>query len=235
MSASEESPTLTFKVLDSFPEVGGGQQGIATDRKHVYVQSTTLLVKYDLEGKVLAKSDTLDQHHGGLVYRDGNLYVAVSGCKKEGSDYQRINVYDADTFEKLESHDIADQFSICAGGMAYYDGHYYVAESYWDNDHHDYIVKYDENLNYVETYTVDFKSPYGIQGIEYIPSLGKFLVHSHGDEFYLIEPDFDNASIQLGRAPFKLQDAAWLEDDSIVVNDRAGERVVFVELFGAKK
>ncbi|MFC1738557.1 right-handed parallel beta-helix repeat-containing protein [Planctomycetota bacterium] len=125
-----------------------------------------------------------------------------------------------------------------AGGMEYFDGHFYVAESYFDYDHFDYIVKFDENFNYVDSYRIDFKSSYGIQGLAYLPSLDMFQVNSHGNEFYLIDTDFNSSTIQhgltfSGEFPHGLQDVAYLDENTILLNANGREddlNIVFAEL-----
>jgi len=221
---------LKLTVVKAFPEVGGGQQGIATDGEHVYVQSTHLLVKYDLDGNVLAKGAELRWHHGGITYHDGKIYAAVSECCRQGTDKHWVCVYDAETLEQVAGHDVGKFFGVCTGGIAYLDGHFYVAESYFDNDHDDFVVKFDADFNFVQSFRIDFKCPYGIQGLDYVPSINKFLVNSHAREFYLIDPDLDSASIEPRLAPFELQDVACLDASTFLFNDRSGKKVAFVRL-----
>lgn len=224
------TPPLKLTVIKSFPETGGGQQGIATDGEHVFVQSTFVLFKYDLKGKLLARSEKRRWHHGGITCHDGKIYAAVSECAKEGTRKHWVYVYDAKTLEKLAEHDVGDKFEVCAGGIAYFDHHFYVAESYFDNEHDDYVVRYDADFNFVRSYRVKFKCSYGIQGLDYLPSIRKFVVNSHGREFYLIGPDFDSRTLEPGRAPFALQDAAYLNPSTLLINDRSGKRVVFARI-----
>jgi len=219
---------LKLVVGRSFAVSTGVQQGIATDGTHVFVQSTYELVKYDIEGRLIARSGKLTLHHGGIACHDGKVYAAASECCKEGTKVHRVLVYDAETLEKVAEHDIGEFFGVCAGAIAYYNGHFYVAESYFDNDHQDFIVEFDESFKRVAAYTIDFKCPYGIQGLDYLPDVGKFVVNSHGRAFYLIAPDFDSKTIEAGEAAFELQDVAYLEPGTCVVNDRRGLKVVFV-------
>ncbi len=234
-SSTPSSPSLTLTVTDSFPEVVSGQQGIATDGTHIYVQSTSVLAKYDRKGRLVKKTNTLQWHHGGITCHNGVIYAAVSECCKEGTDKHWINVYDAETLEKTASYDVAAHFTVCAGGIAYFDDHFYVAESYYDNDHADYIVKFDKDFQFVATYTVPFKSPYGIQGLAYLPEQDKFMVNSHGKRFYLIDTNFNPTSLEVGKAPFELQDLARINETTLVLNNRPGKRIVFATLPKAKE
>ena len=227
---NEETRALELEIREGFPEAVGGQQGIATDGTHVFAQSTHELVKHDLEGKVVAKSGDLQWHHGGITYHDGRIYAAVSECSAKGTRLHWVYVYDAQTLEKIEEHDVGRHFTVCAGGIAYYDGHFYVAESYYDNDHNDYVVKFDRDFKFMASYRIDFKCPYGIQGLDYLPDRGTFMVNSHGTAFYLIDTDFNAVTIQPATAPFKLQDVAYVKPGVVVLNDRDGKRVVFAGL-----
>ncbi len=221
---------LKLAVGKSFPVEAAGQQGIATDGKHVFVQATHVLYKYDLKGKFLAKSEERRWHHGGILYHDGKIYAAVSECSRKGSDKHWVCVYDPTSLEKVNEYDIGKHFRVCAGGIAYFDHHFYVAESYYDNDHEDYVVQFDTEFRYVKAHRVKFKCPYGIQGLTYVPVEKSFVVASHGREFYRIDSEFQNHTIEPGRAPFDLQDVAHVKGSTYVVNERAAKRVVFAEI-----
>ncbi len=229
-SDSSATSSLVLTISHTFPEAVPGQQGIATDGTHVYVQSTSVLAKYGIEGTLLKKTEELEWHHGGIAYHEGHIYAAVSACPREGTDKHWVFVYNAETLAKTATYDIAEYFKVCAGGIAYFDGHFYVAESYYDNDHADYIVQFDREFKFVAAFKIDFKCPYGIQGLAYLPERDKFMVNSHGKAFYLIGTDFDNATLELGEAPFALQDVAFLKGTTIVLNDRPGRRIAFAEL-----
>ncbi len=228
--ATAEPSTLSLKVIRTFPESVDVQQGIATDGEHIFVQSTKVLAKYDGAGRLIQKSAEREWHHGGIAYHDGHIYAAVSECSRAGTEKHWIVVYDAESLEEVAIHDMSAYFTVCAGGIAYHDGHFYVAESYYDDDHRDYIVEFDEDFQLVAKHRVEFKSPYGIQGLAYLPSVDRFILNSHGKAFYLIDTDFDSESIEYGSAPFALQDVAHFDGGTFVVNDRAGRRVVLTEL-----
>jgi hypothetical protein len=238
--AGEETPVASTSVqaltiTRSFPEVVSGQQGIATDGTHVYVQSTSLLAMYDNSGLLLKQSKKRTWHHGGIACHAGRIYAAASECCKEGSEKHWIVEYDAETLEEIARHDVGAHFTVCAGGIAYFEDHFYVAESYYDDNHADYIVQFDKNFQFVAAFTIDFKSPFGIQGLAYLPEEDKFMVNSHGKPFYLIDVNFDSATLEPGEAPFALQDIAHLKGTAFVLNDRPGRRIVFAELSANQK
>lgn len=212
-------------------------QSIATDGKYIYTIPGGL-VKYDMNGNELSRGNADDRHFGGFTYLDGKLYCAVSECTEKGTDKHSVVVFSTESMEIIAEHDIGDYFGICAGGMEYFDGCFYVAESYFDNDHFDYIARFDKKFNYVDSYRVDFKSPYGIQGLAYLPSLDMFQVNSHGNEFYLIDTDFNSSTIWPGLTsteefPHGLQDVAYFDENTILLNANGREgdlNIVFAEV-----
>lgn len=222
---------LTFQVIRelSIP-TEESQQGIGTDGQHLYVQTSYRLLKYGLDGKLVATGERSRWHHGGITVVDGKVYCAVSECSKEGTDKHWVRVYDAESLKHVASHDVGRHFSICAGGIAHRDGHFFVAESFFDDDHTDRIVEFDSAFRHIRTHEIDFKSPYGIQGLDYLPSSDQFQVHSHGPEFYRINSRLESASIRPGKAGFNLQDVALQKKDVLIVNSRKAQRVLFVRV-----
>ena len=213
--------------------IGGGfpafaYQGVATDGEYVYTAVTHNIFKYDMEGNWLADSSYVDWHIGGITYHDGYIYAVVSECSSSGTTKHWVYKYDTN-LNKVAEYDIGDYFTICVGAIAYYDGHFYVAESYFDNEHYDKIVKFDTSFNYVETIEIPHKCEWGIQGIEYIASKNLFQINCHSRQFYRINTSFDSSTIKIGLSPFTLQDLAYLNDSvSIYVNPSAS-RVEFVD------
>ena len=207
-----------------------GQQGVATDGKHLFVQNTQQLFKYDLNGRLLNTSSKQTLHHGGITWVAGKLYCAVSGCEPTGSPIQRVHVYDPETFRLLQHHDISKHFTICAGGIAYRKNHFYLGASFFDNDHTDTIVQFDAQFTHIKTYQVAFRSPFGIQGLEYLPASDQFQIHSHGRDFYRINACFDRQSLLPGQANFELQDVARLDDQTLLINHRNAAKLLFVRV-----
>ena len=216
-------------------------QSIATDGESLYTFPGRL-VKYDLEGNELARGKTDDRHFGGFTYHNGKIYAAVSECTEKGTDQHQVVVFDTASMAIIAEHDVGSYFSTCAGGMETFEGHFYVAESYFDDDHLDTIVKFDEDFNYVDTYRVDFKSSFGIQGLAYLPGLDRFQVNSHGNGFYLIDTHFHSHTLHhgltaLAEFPHGLQDVAYLDENTLLLNanGRDGDlNVVFAELIHPK-
>jgi len=222
----------SFNITNEFSasEVGTSQQGVTTDGTYIYVTGNTNIFKYDMNGNYQGESAAISWHFGDLVYHDGYLYAAVSECPSSGTSTNHW-IYKYDTnLNKVAEYDISSEFDVCPGAITYYNNHFYVAASYWDSDHYDKIVKYDTSFNYVETIITNVKSNYGIQGIEYLPSLNLFQINSHGAEFYRINTNFDNSSIVKYTAPFDLQGIAYLNSTTMLYNNRAGQKIEFVDI-----
>ena len=205
-----------------------GQQGIATDGKFLYIQNTQQLFKYSLTGKLIQSGPKLALHHGGATVVDGRVYVAVSACASGGTSQHFVHAYDTQSLALVDAYDVGEHFSVCAGGIAHRNGSFFVAESFFDNDHDDRIVEFDAKLKHVRTHEVSFKSPYGVQGLEYLPETDQFQVHSHGREFYRINARFEEESLVAGKAGFDLQDIARIDEQTLLVNRRDAAKVLFI-------
>tara|TARA_B100000029_G_C17537222_1_gene945338 strand:+ start:657 stop:1394 length:738 start_codon:yes stop_codon:yes gene_type:complete len=206
-----------------------GQQGIATDGKNIFVQNSQQLFKYDRNGKLLLSGPKLKLHHGGITYVKGNIYAAVSGCEAQGSNLHFVHVYNPHSLELIKKYDISNHFSICAGGIAYRDDRFYIAESFFDNDHYDRIIEFDSSFKHIKDYQINFKSPFGIQGLEYLPTINSFQIHSHGKAFYRINSQFDNNSLISGQLNFELQGLALLDSKTLLINNRDAETIEFAK------
>ena len=229
--ASEAAEPLHFRVKRQLHlPSDDGQQGIGTDGKFLFVQNSQQLFKYDLDGNLIQAGPKLQLHHGGIVCLQGRVYVAVSGCESTGTDQHLVHVYDAQSLALIEKHEIGVHFTVCAGGIAHRRGHFFVAESFFDDEHLDRIVEFDEAFQFVKDHTVNFKSPSGIQGLEYLPATDQFQVHSHGKDFYRINASFESHSLIAGQAEFELQDVTRLDAKTLVVNHRHAESVWFIDL-----
>ena len=105
-----------------------------------------------------------------------------------------------------------------------------MAESFFDDEHLDRIVEFDASFQHIKDYHIEFKSPYGIQGLEYLPGPDQFQIHSHGKVFYRINGRFESHSLISGQANFELQDLARLDANTLIVNNRQAQTMEFVKL-----
>ena len=82
----------------------GHLQDVWRDGNVLYWAHTLALVKTDLSGNVLAKTD-VSEHHAGLEVRDGKVYVAVcdmqdkTGGETLPNSRVTVKVYDAETLK----------------------------------------------------------------------------------------------------------------------------------------
>lgn len=231
---SKDEDALRFEVIRKIPiPAESVQQGIGTDGEFLYLQTTNRLVKYDLAGERAAIGEKLSYHHGGITVHDGKIYCAVSECKKVGTKRHWIKIYDCESLKLLASHDVGQHFTVCAGGIAHRDGHFFVAESFFDDDHDDRIVEFDASFRHLRSHQIKFRSPYGIQGLEYLPATDQFQIQSHGRRFYRIDSDFESASLRLGEADIELQDLALMPGENLLINHRKGKALLVVRVVSA--
>ncbi|MGM0491875.1 MAG: hypothetical protein ACQER1_02955 [Armatimonadota bacterium] len=127
-------------------------QGIATDGKAIYWSFTTVVVKTDLDGKVLARVEG-PYHHGDLCYHDGRVYVAWSNHFNKPDADSQVWVYDAESLQLLEKHMIPE-VTYGAGGMDYADGHFYVIGGLPHEIDENYVYEFDADFNHVETHVI---------------------------------------------------------------------------------
>ncbi len=131
-------------------------QGICTDQKDaVYWSFTTTLVKSDLEGKVLERI-TVANHHGGLCYQGGRVYVAVNLGKfndPNGNADSWVYAYDADDLSFLEKHEIQEVF-YGAGGIGFRDGHFLVVGGLPEEVRENYVYEYDADFTFVKRHVL---------------------------------------------------------------------------------
>ncbi|MBN1294334.1 MAG: hypothetical protein JXB48_21035 [Candidatus Latescibacteria bacterium] len=134
---------------------GGHLQGIATDGKSIYWSFTVELVKTDMNGKII-KNVNGPSHHGDIVYHTGKVYVAVNlGLfnQEPGKADSWVYVYDADNLTLLTKHDVQEVVH-GAGGITYYNEHFYVVGGLPDSYKENYVYKYDKDFRFIERHVV---------------------------------------------------------------------------------
>jgi hypothetical protein len=202
-------------------------QGVAYDGDHVYISQSKRIYKYHTGG-VYTGYTYLDNntHYGDLVVVGDYVYIASSHCDSGGqSTFDKIEVFDL-KLNKVTEHDIGAYFTTCAGAVAYRDGKYYVAESFYDSTNFDRIVVFDDNFEYIETKVTSHKSNWGIQGLDYVESMGMWRIQSHGTGYYYINADFENSSIQTETAGYSLQGIAYAGNGKCLTNNRASRQII---------
>ena len=126
-------------------------QGIAGNGVDtLYWSFTTVLVKTDLAGKVLAQVEA-PYHHGDLCLVGDRLYVAWSNTfNKPGGD-AKVYVYDADDLSLLDIKPVPE-VTFGAGGMDHHDGHFFVIGGLPKDYEENYVYEYDGDFKYVKTH-----------------------------------------------------------------------------------
>ena len=147
---------------------------------HLYWSVTRSIAKTDLTGRILAQSEYIDDHQGGLEVRNGRLYTAAcmqhKKCGGKTTPECRVTVreYDAETLKPIAAHvtDINDR----AGSLAILDDGTYVVGCLRPQDLQDAQVRFhhlDRNFKLIKTYVLD-NVPV-LLGIEVIKKKGQFL------------------------------------------------------------
>ena len=144
----------------------GHLQGITTDKSNaIYWCFTTSLVKTDETGKLLAKT-SVPSHHGDLTFYDGKVYVAVNlgqFNKEAGHAESWVYVYDAYKLKLLSKHSIPEVVH-GAGGIDYYEDHFFVVGGLPEGHKANYVYEYKKDFTFMKRHTV--KSDYTLMGIQ---------------------------------------------------------------------
>ena len=128
-------------------------QGIATNGiDEIYWSFTTVLVKTDLEGNVLARVEG-PYHHGDLCYADGKVYVAWSNHFNKPDADSKVYIYDAEDLTLLEIRDVPE-VTFGAGGMDAHDGHFFIIGGLPEGYEENYVYEYDGEFNHLETHVI---------------------------------------------------------------------------------
>ena len=158
-------------------------QDVCHDGKALYWAHTSVLIKTDLKGKIIAKA-AVGEHHAGLEVRNGKVYVAVcvlqgkTGGKTLPSSRVTVNVYDAKTLKLLEEHvtDINDR----SGSLAILDDGTFLVGCLRPPDITKTQVRFhhlDRNYKLIKSYVLD-NVPVKL-GIETIKRHGGFYYLNH--------------------------------------------------------
>ncbi len=97
-----------YQLKDVFPVAG--RQGVACDGKFIYVSGSTVLYKYDMDGKLVKQNDKpfegypiASNHIGDIDVYNGEIYVSAENFMDGvGKDIQ-IAVHDAETLKLKRS------------------------------------------------------------------------------------------------------------------------------------
>ncbi|WP_159452271.1 glycerophosphodiester phosphodiesterase family protein [Singulisphaera sp. GP187] len=141
-------------------------QGIATnDRDALFWSFTDVLIKTDLDGKVVAKVPVAN-HHGDLCFHGGKLYVAVNlgqFNKPAGRVDSWVYVYDATTLKELARHKTPEVVH-GAGGIAFHGGNFFVVGGLPEGSNENYVYEYDPSFAFQKRHVL--ASGFTLMGIQ---------------------------------------------------------------------
>ncbi|MGC9319184.1 MAG: hypothetical protein ACP5KN_14220 [Armatimonadota bacterium] len=131
----------------------GHLQGLAGNGVDtLYWSFTTVLVKTDIEGQVLAKAE-VPYHHGDLCLVKDRLYVAWSDTfNKPGAD-SHVYIYDADDLSLLDTVAVPE-VTFGAGGMDHHKGHFFIIGGLPEGYEENYVYEYTADFEHVQTHTI---------------------------------------------------------------------------------
>ncbi len=149
-------------------EYPGHLQGIATDDSgNIYWSLTSVLVKTNASGAPLARV-TVPRHYGDLTWHGGKVYVAANfGAFNEepGKAKSWVCVHDAETLALLASNAVPEVVH-GAGGMEWYNGHFFVVGGLPATHTANYVYEYTESFAFVQRHVIESGQTYrGIQTV----------------------------------------------------------------------
>lgn len=131
-------------------------QGVATDGTNVFWTFTTVLVKTDLSGKVLAKDEVPHgMHMGDLCCRKGKVYVGMNMGMSDGCRVgDEIWEYDVATLKLLAKHPTPEAV-FCNNGLEWYGGSYWVTTSAPRYSRYNLLFRYSEDFRFMGCRFID--------------------------------------------------------------------------------
>jgi len=128
-------------------------QGIAGNGVDtLYWSFTTVLVKTDLTGKVLARAE-VPTHHGDLCLAGDRLYVAWSDRFNAPGADSKVYVYDADDLSLLAAVPVPE-VTFGAGGLDQREGHFFIIGGLPEGYQANYVYEYDGEFRYLRSHTL---------------------------------------------------------------------------------
>lgn len=173
--AAEQSAS---KVIKCEGEYAGHLQGTDARGNDIWWSFTTMIVRTDLAGRVLA-SCKAPGHQGDLCVKGDTLYVAVNRGKfnteDKGSSF--VYSYDANTLEQKKIWNLDMPHG--AGGITWKDDRFYVVGGLPPTHRCNYVYEYDTDFKLVKRHILN--TGYTVMGIQTATYLdGEFLFGIYG-------------------------------------------------------
>ncbi len=159
--------TLSARTIPCEGSYTGHLQGIATDGKHIFWSFTTMLVKTDMEGK-LVKKIQVPRHSGDPCLLNGKLYIPVNRGKfnqPKGASKDSIQVYDAETLELLKTVE-TPECDHGAGAIGAFQNHIWLTGGLPNDAPSNIILEYTEELEFVKRHESQGHTNKGIQTLK---------------------------------------------------------------------
>jgi len=147
-------------------------QDIACNGEKLWVTFTTELAEYDLRTGAYVQHIILTDHNGGLVFRQGKLYVCWSdgnGLNWDNRSLVEIRVYDAYTLTLIETIDLSSVMPYGADALCHANGKWYVGDASTPaGDYPLRVYEFDEDWNYITYYdALASYDNYGFQSLAF--------------------------------------------------------------------
>lgn len=145
-------------------------QGTATDGESLYWSFSDRVIKTDKAGRRLCSSPVSKLHFGDLCVVKGTVYVAFNGGQfneESGAD-SRVVAFRATDLKPLRAWKVPEVVH-GAGGIAYYDGFFYVVGGLPKTHVKNYVYVYKPDFTFVRR--IDVESGYtllGVQAIDFV-------------------------------------------------------------------
>ena len=197
-------------------------QGVATDGTNIFWTFTTVLVKTDLQGKVLAKDEIArnEGHMGDLCCKDGRVFVgmnlgSVKGCRVGDEVWE----YDGATLERLKKYPTPEAVW-CNNGLEFYAGCFWVITSAPKYCRYNMVFRYTKDFKFIRCQMID--SGWTNLGVQTICLYGdKMLFGCYGSSKDPEQPHRDATLVVDGKALANLK--ATSEFPAIVPCERRVE------------
>ncbi|MEN6645420.1 MAG: hypothetical protein ABFE08_23500 [Armatimonadia bacterium] len=128
-------------------------QGVTGNGKDtLYWSFTNMLVKTDLQGKVLAQV-AVPSHHGDLCLAGDKVCVAWSNKFNTPGADSKVYVYDAANLSLLAIRPVPE-VTFGAGGLDYQGGHFFVIGGLPKDYNENHVYEYDGEFRYLQTHVL---------------------------------------------------------------------------------
>lgn len=180
----------------------GHVQGVDTDGTNIWWSFTSVLVRTDLSGHVLARTDA-PRHQGDLCIRGNRLYVAVNRGKfnQITGGISEVMAYEASTLRHVKTWPIDMPHG--AGGMTEHNGRFYVVGGLPGNCESNYVYEYDTDFRLVQRH--ELATGFTLMGIQTASVIdGRLCLGIYGDVgnpegVIVCSPDFSSFTRHVGR------------------------------------